>query len=169
MDFVLRCWARPVKRSSTASRPSAHAPAREPTEGTKPAKSWSRTAINWVLDVVLFLGFAALAWVSVVLRYVFPPGVSAAGWTLWGLGFDDWMGVQFGLLGAFALLILVHVMLHWSWFCGVVASRLSRWTGRTIRPDDGTQTLYGVGLLIVALAVLGVAVAAAALAIQAPR
>jgi hypothetical protein len=59
-------------------------------------------------------------------------------------------------------------MLHWSWVCGVLASRASRWLGRTVRLDDGARTLYGVGLLILLLHVVGVCVAAAALSIQAP-
>jgi hypothetical protein len=87
---------------------------------------------------------------------------------LWGHGFDDWSALQFSLLCVFALGILVHLMLHWSWICGVVANRLSRWRGRSLHLDEGTQTLYGVGLLIVALNVVGFLIAAAALSIQVP-
>jgi hypothetical protein len=58
-------------------------------------------------------------------------------------------------------------MLHWSWVCGVIAARISR--NKKAKIDDGTQTLYGVGLLIVILNVLGLATAAAALMIRSPQ
>ena len=128
----------------------------------------SRTTVNFLVDVSLLLNFLVLVWVSVVLRFVFPRGTAAHGWLLWGAGYDDWCSAQFVALCVFALIVLLHVMLHWSWVCGVVSSRLSRWAGRTIRPDEGSQTLYGVGLLIVLVNILGLAIAAAALMIQAP-
>lgn len=135
---------------------------------SKSPLAWSRTAVNFLLDLALLVVFLTLAWVSAVLRFVFPAGTSAAGWTLWGRGFDDWSAAQFALLCVLALGVLLHLMLHWSWVCGVVASRLSRWRGKSIRPDDGVQTLYGVGLLIVLVNIVGLLLAAAALTIQAP-
>jgi hypothetical protein len=138
------------------------APARSP-------RGWSRTIVNFWLDLALLIAFLSLAWISVVLRFVFPAGTAAAGWTLWGRGFDDWSAIQFVLLCVFALGVLLHLMLHWSWVCGVVSSRLSRWRGKPIRFDEGAQTLYGVGLLIVVLNVVGLLIAAAALTIQMPR
>ncbi|HWB09558.1 MAG TPA: DUF4405 domain-containing protein [Pirellulales bacterium] len=134
----------------------------------RPSLDLSRTTINFLLDTALLLVFLAIAWTSVVLRFVFPAGTAAAGWRLWGHGFDDWSAFQFALLCAFALGVLVHLMLHWSWVCGVVASRLSRWRGLSVRFDEGTQTLYGVGLLIVAVNVVGLLIAAAALSIRMP-
>jgi len=84
---------------------------------------------------------------------------------LWGLDYDAWSGIQFGLLAALAVGILVHVMLHWSWVCNVVAASLGSRKGRV---DEGLQTIYGVGLLIVLLNVIGIAVAAAVLTIRGP-
>ena len=63
--------------------------------------------------------------------------------------------------------ILIYVMLHWSWVCGVLATRLTR--DKKTKLDDGTQTLYGVGLLIVLVNVLGLAIAVAALSIHGPH
>jgi hypothetical protein len=139
-----------------------------PKPAKRPSFDLSRTAINFVLDTALLAVFLAIAWISVVLRFVFPAGTAAAGWRLWGRGFDDWSAAQFSLLCVLALGVLVHLMLHWSWVCGVVASRLSRWRGRPVRFDEGTQTLYGVGLLIVAVNVVGLLIAAAALSIRMP-
>ena len=127
---------------------------------------WTWNDINLVLDVVLMLLFAAECFVAVIVRHVFPPGPGAAGWKLWGLDYDAWGGIQFGLLAALAGGILLHVMFHWSWVCTMVAGR---WSGRPKgRVDEGMQTIYGVGLLIVLLNVVGITVAAAVLTIRAP-
>lgn len=126
----------------------------------------SRAVANFFLDATLLVVFLALLWVSVVLQFLFPPGPSAAGWTLWGWDFGQWQAVEFALVALLTLGILVHVMLHWTWVCGLVASRFGHGKGK---PDDGTRTLYGVGLLIVLLHVVGLAVGAAALGIRAPN
>ncbi len=136
-------------------------PARKPN-----GKPWSWTEINFVLDAALLVAFVAVCAVAVIVRFVFPPGPAAKGWTLWGLDYDAWSGIQFGLLAGLAIGILVHVMLHWSWVCNVLASRLSG--DRKARVDDGLQTIYGVGLLIVLLNVIGITVAAAFLTIHRP-
>ncbi len=118
-----------------------------------------------MLDAALLVVFMALCFAAVVVRFVFPPGPASAGWTLWGLDYDAWGGIQFGLLAVLAGGILVHVMLHWSWVCNVIASRLA---GRGARVDDGLQTIYGVGLLIGLLLVVGVGLAAAVLTVHGP-
>jgi hypothetical protein len=126
----------------------------------------SRPVFNLLLDTVLLIAFSLLAAASVVVRFVFPPGPDARGWLLWSLDYDQWATIQFGLTSILALGILLHVMLHWSWVCGILAARLAR--NKKAILDDGTQTLYGVGLLIVLLNLLGLAVAAAALSIRGP-
>ena len=126
----------------------------------------SRTSINFLLDSFLLTVFATLTCTAVIVRFVFPPGIDARGWHLWGLNYDQWATVQFAILAILALGILIHVMLHWSWVCGVIATRLTR--DKKAKFDDGTQTLYGVGLLIVIFNLLGLAIAAAALSIHGP-
>ena len=126
----------------------------------------SRTIVNFLLDTFLLAAFAVLIWTAVVVRFVFPPANHARGWSLWGLSLDAWLSVQFAMVATLTLGILLHVMLHWSWVCGVIAARIAG--DKKAKIDNGTQTLYGVGLLIVILNVLGVAVAAAALAIRGP-
>lgn len=126
----------------------------------------SRSVFNLLLDTVLLVSFCVLVWSAVVVRFVFPPGPDARGWLLWGLDYDQWATIQFGLISILALGILLHVMLHWSWVCGILAAKLAR--NKKAKLDDGTQTLYGVSLLIVLLNLLGLAVAAAALSISGP-
>lgn len=128
-------------------------------------RGWTWGDTNLVLDAVLLVLFVALCAAAVIVRFVFPPGPVADGWTLWSLDYDAWCGIQFGLLAALAVGILVHVMFHWSWVCNMVASRCA---GRGRRVDDGLQTIYGVGLLIGLLLAAGTVVATAVLTVQGP-
>ncbi|MBX3433824.1 MAG: DUF4405 domain-containing protein [Pirellulales bacterium] len=135
------------------------------------AQKFSKTDVNFVLDALLLAAFMVLCWASVVVRYVFPPGPKAEGWTLWGGDYLVWSDIQFGSLCVLAMGVLVHVMLHWSWVCGVVASRTSskkKGAGKAANRDDGSRTLWGVGLLIVVFNIIGLGVAAAALTITGP-
>lgn len=126
----------------------------------------SRTAVNFLLDTFLLLTFVPLVWVAAMLRFVFPPGPEADGWRLWGLGYAAWAEVQFWITAVMLGGVVLHVMLHWTWVCGVVASRYGR--AKKGKVDDGIRTLYGVGLLIAILHVLGIALTAAALMVEDP-
>lgn len=129
----------------------------------------SRTTVNFWLDILLLLLFITLLGVSVITQFLFPPGTNAAGWTLWGAGYDRWCEWQFGVLVAMSLAILIHVMLHWTWVCGVVAAMSAHRTGKKKSQwDNGTKTIVGVAVIIVILNVVGGILAAAAVMIQRP-
>ena len=65
--------------------------------------------------------------------------------------------------------VLVHVMLHWTWVCGVMAGRFFRHAGGKKRMwNDGQRTLIGVGLLVILFNILGLGFAAAMLMVQVP-
>jgi hypothetical protein len=128
----------------------------------------SRTAINFIVDVVLLLITLATIFVTTVLRFVFPAPSTAKGWTLWGSDYDSWANLQFILMSLVAGAVLVHLMLHWSWVCGVIITKLLRRPARQAKLDDGVQTLWGVGTLIVVLNVLAALVGLAYLSVQAP-
>ena len=130
------------------------------------AGTMSRTTINFLLDAALLATFSALVFSAVIVRFIFPPGPDAKGWVLWSLSYDQWATVQFAMVAVLALGILLHVMLHWSWVCGVIATRLAR--DKKAKLDEGNQTLYGVGLLIAIFNLLGLVIALAALTVQAP-
>lgn len=147
-------------------QPATNAAAEAATPTRRGRSAWSWSDVNLALDIVLLVVFVTLCIAAVIVRFVFPPGPAARGWTLWGLDYDSWNGIQFSVLALLAVGILVHVMFHWSWVCNVLATRLSR-SGRG-RVDDGLQTIYGVGLLIVLLNVIGITVAAAMLTIKGP-
>jgi hypothetical protein len=132
----------------------------------RPRRSWTWNDVNLVLDIALLAVFVGLVFTSVVIRFVFPPGPVAAGWSLWGFDYDAWCGIQFGMLALLAGGVLLHLMFHWSWVCTMLASRLSR--DRKARIDEGMQTIYGVMLLIAILVGLTVATAAASPMVRRP-
>jgi hypothetical protein len=129
----------------------------------------SRAVLNFWLDVILLVTFLAGLWSILVIRVVFPPGTTAGGWRLWGLTYDNWFDLQFGLWCGFALSVLLHVMLHWTWVCGFVTSRMLRSDhGKKRQLTDGERTLFGVGLLVLVFTILGVGLAAAMFTVTTP-
>ncbi|MGE0759908.1 MAG: DUF4405 domain-containing protein [Pirellulaceae bacterium] len=129
----------------------------------------SRALLNFWLDVTLLITFLAGMWAEFVIRVVFPPGTTAQGWRLWGLTYDNWFDIQFWLWCIFALSVLLHIMLHWTWVCGLITSRILRSEGNKKRQwDDGERTLVGVGLLVAVFLVMGVGLAAAMFTVATP-
>ena len=84
----------------------------------------ARTLINFWLDTLLMLVFVALSITAVIVQFVFPPGVAAKGWLLWGMNYGQWCGLQFTGLCILGFGVVVHVMLHWAWVCGVVVRKM---------------------------------------------
>jgi len=121
--------------------------------------------VNFWLDVGLLAVLVVLGWISATLQVVFPAPTTAAGWSLWGLTYDQWRDLQFAVLCVFALGILVHVMLHWNWVCSVIATKVLR---SKQRPDEGMQTIYGVATLIALLHIIGFGVILALLFVHRP-
>lgn len=128
----------------------------------------SRTDFNFCLDALLLTLFVSLCACTTIREFVFPPGPEAHGWTLWGHSYSDWSRLQFAILATMAAAVLLHVMLHWSWVCGVVQSRLGRKKAGPPARDDPRRTLWGVSLLIVVMNLVGGIVALAELTIQSP-
>lgn len=132
-------------------------------------RGWTRTLTNFMLDVALLLIFVVLLGVTAVVRFIFPPAMVSAGWTLWGWSLDKWLSLQFALIVALALAVLVHIMLHWNWVCAVVDNNYSKKKRRLARPDEASRTLWGVALLILIVNGLGILLAASALTIHGPQ
>ena len=129
----------------------------------------NRAAINFLVDCLLLVVLVSVLGLSAVLEFVFPPGTQAAGWSLWGLGYDGWGRVRAGVLGVFVLCVLLHLILHWTWICGFVVSRFARRAGQSAKlPPDGIRTLYGVSLLIGILTLICAIVGIAKFAVVAP-
>jgi hypothetical protein len=130
----------------------------------------TKNDINLWLDALLLAIFSALCWAGTVVRFVFPPGPEAAGYTIWGWDYQQWSNLQFALLAALAAAVLLHVMLHWSWVYGIVVSKMRKRRGAAASAvkQVGSRTLWGVGLLILVFHAIAVGVAAAALSLQSP-
>ena len=125
----------------------------------------SRATLNFWLDSGLMVLFISLAIVATIVQFVFPPGTGARGWALWGMDFNQWSSLQYGLICAFGFASVIHVMLHWSWVCTIVTRKLLK---QTETPDDGIQTILGVGLLIGLLLISALIVGTAMMTIQMP-
>lgn len=140
------------------------APQNAPRSGR--AAQPTRTLLNFWLDAGLLLAMVCVLWISALLQVVFPPPTTAGGWRLWGLSYNQWRDCQFGALCLAALLALEHLVLHWNWVCGVVATKLLRLTQR---PDEASQALYGVAVFIGIVATVVGSIALAMLTVRAPH
>ncbi len=127
---------------------------------------WSRqiTIINFWLDVVLLMLFLVQSGMFAVLHAVFPRG-AGSDWKVWGATPLDWSEMLFRVFCVFSLGIVLHLMLHWDWICGVVATRLLH---RKAGKDDGSHTLIGVGIIVVVVHLLAGVILAARMALVGP-
>lgn len=144
--------------TSTAEQPT-HAP----NSRKKRAVSWS--LINFFLDLFLLINFVVLMWVAAVLQFIFPAGLDAEGWSLWGGDIVAWQNIQFTTLSVLTLGITVHVMFHWSWICGVLNKQIFK---RQVLKSDGTDTLVGVGLIAAIVHVVAIGMLLARWSIEQP-
>ncbi|MFO0916829.1 MAG: hypothetical protein U0872_00740 [Planctomycetaceae bacterium] len=127
---------------------------------------WSRhiTIINFWLDVALLALFLVQCGIFAVLHAVFPRG-AGGDWTVWGASPLDWSEMLFRVFCVFSAGIVLHLMLHWDWICGVVATRLLH---RKAGKDDGSYTLIGVGILVLLVHLLAGGILAARMALVGP-
>jgi len=104
-----------------------------------------RTKLNFIIDVIAFVGFAVLTTTGVLMRYILPPG-SGHHTTIWSLDRHEWGGIHFWVSVVFFLILAFHLVLHWKWIASVVAGR----------PREGSGFRAGLGVIgfitVVALA-----------------
>ena len=140
-------------------------PTRRLVESKGRGRHFSMSVVNFWLDAARRALLTVYGWVLGVLRFVFPIPSASSGWTLWGWDFDQWWDFQFNVVCAFAIGVLIHVMLHWNWVCSVIANQILRTRKRA---DDSMQTIYGVGLLIVLLHIIAFGLIVAMYSIHRP-
>lgn len=95
-----------------------------------------RTKLNFIIDVVAFVGFIVLTTTGVLMRYILPPG-SGRYSTIWSLDRHEWGGIHFWISFVFFLILALHLVLHWRWIVTV----LSR------RPREGSGLRVGLGIV----------------------
>lgn len=114
----------------------------------------ARSTLNFIIDAVTFLIMLAMVATGLLMRFVLPPG-SGERLSLWLGTRHDWGEVHFWLAVGLAALLLLHLALHWSWVCGLVASWLRRPHTPAHPPHPLRRNLLGTAILAVVVAVVG--------------
>jgi len=112
-----------------------------------------KATINVWLNILAFINFVALAATGAIMRWVLPPGSGGRyahegqglgrGWrggrgalesvgsdespikTLLGWGRHDWGDLHFWLAVLLIVIIILHLILHWSWIrCNILPTWL---------------------------------------------
>jgi hypothetical protein len=107
-----------------------------------------RTTLNFIVDLIGFVDLLLLATTGVILKWVLPPGSGGQGRgfrggrggehikDLWGMGRHDWGDVHFVLSLLFLFLMLVHLILHWTWIKTCVKSIFVPARREACAPED---------------------------------
>ena len=86
-----------------------------------------RTTVNFFVDFVAFLDLLALAFTGFITRFILPPGSAGHGQGfrggrpateakyLWSMDRHQWGGIHFYMAVIFVVLMLIHIILHWTW------------------------------------------------------
>lgn len=93
-----------------------------------------RGTLNFIVDGVTLLAMMAMVSTGLLVRYALPPG-SGGRLTLWSWTRHDWGDFHFWCALALGGLLILHIILHWAWVCGVV--------GRWLRRDDDHRHAMG--------------------------
>lgn len=108
-----------------------------------------RTTLNFWLDLFSLLVMTGLATTGGLIHFVLPPGTGHFH-LLFGLGRHDFGQIHFYFAVAAIALLALHVLLHWSWICGVVGKTVGNTVpSRRARMAWGMLLLCGVALLLV--------------------
>jgi hypothetical protein len=107
-----------------------------------------RTTLNFIIDLIGFVDLLLLAATGSILRWVLPPGSGGYGRafrggrggqhikSLWGMGRHDWGDIHFVLSLLFLSVMLVHIILHWTWIKTCVKSILLPSRRAPCDPED---------------------------------
>lgn len=117
---------------------------------------WTRPVINFTLDAFALVVLLSVLWTRILTYAVVPAaGEDGEPILLWGWTHSTWESLNFWLTMGFTVVILVHLILHWTWVSQFVYHRVRRFTGSKGALDSGTQTVYGVAFMIAIFVVLG--------------
>ena len=87
-----------------------------------------RTTLNFIVDFISFIDLLVLACTGFIIKYILPPGSGGGhgfGYrggrgaveakTLWSMTRHEWGDIHFYFSVLFIILMLVHLVLHWTW------------------------------------------------------
>jgi len=150
----MRCDDEPgygVATSTHAPEPAATPRHQTKSPATAKPRRLSNNAINFIVDAVMLVAFMVMLTLTAIVQFIFSDAPTAAGWTLWSLNRVTWQRMLSGSVAVFGLLVLLHLILHWSWVCSFVGSRLSKALGRPVVINESARTIWGVATLIFVL------------------
>ncbi len=75
----------------------------------------NRNQLNYAIDGLLMLLGLAVLITGLLLGFVIPRGRRWRGIALWGLARHDWADVHLWLALSMTALIVLHLILHWTW------------------------------------------------------
>ncbi len=96
-----------------------------------------RSSLNFIIDLVSFVNLLGLAFTGFIMRYILPPGTGGRGRLLqggagrehvkdfWSMTRHQWGAIHFYLVLLFVILMVVHIILHWSWIKNYCKSLIS--------------------------------------------
>lgn len=75
-----------------------------------------RNKLSCLVDALMFVALGATALIGLLLGFVIPKGEAPPGAKyLWSLHRHDWGAIHLYLSLAFLALLILHIILHWSW------------------------------------------------------
>ena len=98
------------------------APRREAERGRHTVR---RTAVSFWVAIAMLVSLLGTAFIGLLLAFAMPRGDGGppARRILWGLRRHDWGDIHLGLALTFLALVVLHIILHWSW---IVCATLRR-------------------------------------------
>jgi hypothetical protein len=86
-----------------------------------------RSTLNFFVDLISFVTLVGMVLTGIIMKYILPPGTGACGIgfrggrgeeqvrDLWSMTRHEWGQVHFDLAVLFAILMVLHIILHWTW------------------------------------------------------
>jgi len=108
-----------------------------------------KNTLNFVVDLLTLLAILVLIATGLIMKFTLPPGTGGRGVILWSMTRHEWGDVHFWTSLSLAVLLILHVALHWSWVCGTIRRLVHGPSLHRGRPGGGLDNLYGVAFFVI--------------------
>ena len=82
----------------------------------------SKSAVNFLIDSMMFVAITLLSATGVLMRYVLPPA-SGHFSQLWSMDRHQWGQIHFWIAVVLMSTVALHLLLHWHWIVCMVKGR----------------------------------------------